>query len=206
MPRRLNFEQAGAAATTGLTALQGIDDALHVGRGENVLIFGATGAVGTLAIQFAKRHSARVIATASDSEGAGLVRKLGADAVFDARTSDAAERLRLLAPDGIDAALVLAGSETLEACLDLVRYDGRIAYPNGISPEPRKRRKVQLIVYNAEPGPREFERLEHAAVQARLTVPIAEAFPLDQAAKAHERLEQGHILGRIVLRIRGIIS
>jgi NADPH:quinone reductase-like Zn-dependent oxidoreductase len=202
MPRRLDFEQAGAGATTGLTALQGIDDALRVGRGENVLIFGATGAVGTLAIQFAKRRHARVIATASDKDGAELVRKLGADEVLDPRSSDAAERLQQLAPDGINAALVLAGSEILETCLDLVQHDGRIAYPNGVSPEPRKRRKIQVIAYNAEPGPKEFERLEHAAAQARLTVPIAETFPLEQAAKAHERLQQGHILGRIVLRIR----
>ncbi len=203
MPRRLDFEQAGAGATTGLTALQGIDDALRVGRDETVLVFGATGAVGTLAVQFAKRHRARVIATASDSAGAELVRKLGADGVFDARSSDAVERLQQLAPDGIDAALVLAGSEKLEECLDLVRHDGRIAYPNGVSPEPGKRRGIQRIAYNAEPGPREFERLEHAATRARLAVPVAEIFPLEHAAKAHERLEQGHILGRIVLRIRG---
>ncbi len=202
MPRRLNFEQAGASATTGLTALQGIDDALRVGRGETVLIFGATGAVGTLAIQFAKRHRARVIATASDSEGTELARKLGADALFDARSNDAAARLRQLAPDGIHAALVLAGSETLEACLDLVRYDGRIAYPNGVWPEPKKRRNIPVTAYDGTAGPKEFERLEHAATQARLSVPVAAVFPLEQAAKAHERIAQGHILGRIVLRIK----
>lgn len=143
-----------------------------------------------------------MIATASSSEGAELVTKLGADRVFDARSNVAAELVRQLAPDGIDAALVLAGSETLEACLDLVRQNGRIAYPNGVWPEPRKRRKIQVIAYNAVPGPREFERLEHEAIRARLTVPIAESFPLDQAAQAHERLQQGHILGRIVLSIR----
>ncbi len=202
MPRRLDFEQAGAGATTGLTALQGIDDALRVGRGETVLIFGATGAVGTLAIQFAKRHGARVIATASDSQGAELVLKLGSNGVFDARSSDAVERLGQLAPDGIDAALILAGSETLEACLDLVRSDGRIAYPNGVWPVPRKRRNIQVTSYDAQPGPKEFERLEHAAAKARLIIPISEVFPLREASKAHERLEQGHILGRIVLRIR----
>ena len=201
MPRRLDFKQAGAGATTGLTALQGIDDALRVGRAERVLIFGATGAVGTLAIQFAKRHGARVIATASDKDGAELARKLGAEAVFDARRNDASEVLQRLAPEGIDAALVLAGSDVLDACLDLVPRGGRIAYPNGVSPEPRKRRGVQVAAYNAESGPREFERLEHAAVEARLTVPIAEAFPLERAASAHERLEQGHILGRIALTI-----
>jgi NADPH:quinone reductase-like Zn-dependent oxidoreductase len=203
MPRRLDMLQAGAGATTGLTALQGIDDALRLGRDETVLIFGATGAVGTLAVQFAKRLRARVIATASSTEGADLLGKLGADRVFDARSNDAADLLHRLAPDGIDAALVLAGGESLEACLDLVKHDhGRLAFPNGVWPEPRKRRKIQVLAYNAEPGPREFERLEHAAAQARLTVPIAGVFSLEQAAKAHETLEQGHVLGRIVLKIR----
>lgn len=201
MPRRLNFLEAAAGATTGLTALQGIDDALRVAKGETVLIFGATGAVGTLAIQFAKRKRARVLATASGKEAAALAKKLGADGIFDARGDDALERLKALAPDGIDAALVLAGSDNLESCLDLVRSDGRIAFPNGVWPEPRKRRNIQVLSYNGEPGQRQFERLEHAAVEARLTVPIAGIFPLEQAVKAHERLEEGHILGRIVLKI-----
>ena len=56
---------AGAIATTGLTALQGIDDALKIKRGETITIHGASGGVGTLAIQFAKLRGARVLATAS---------------------------------------------------------------------------------------------------------------------------------------------
>jgi NADPH:quinone reductase len=200
MPRRLNFLEAAAGTTTGLTALQGIDDALRVGKNETLLVFGATGGVGSLAVQFAKRKRARVLATASGSQAMTLVKKLGADGIFDARGDDAAERLKALAPDGIDAALVLAGSDNLEACLDLVRPGGRIAFPNGVWPEPRKRRKVQVLSYNGEAGRRQFERLEHATVEARLKVPIAGVFSLGQAARAHERLEEGRILGRIVLK------
>jgi NADPH2:quinone reductase len=203
MPRRLDFREAAAGMTTGLTALQGIDDALRVHKDETVLIFGSTGGVGTLAIQFAKRKRARVLATASGSEASMLAKKLGADGIFDARDADAVERLKALAPEGIDAALVLAAGDTLEACLDLVKPEGRIAYPNGVWPEPKKRRKVQVHSYNAETGQHAFERLEQAAVEALLKVPIAADFPLEHAAKAHERIEQGHIRGRIVLLIRG---
>ena len=202
MPRRLDFEQAGAGATTGLTALQGIDDLLRVKPGETVLIFGATGGVGTLAIQFAKRHRARVLATSSTLEGAKLAAKLGAEGVFDARSSQGAERLRELTPDGVDAALILAGNENLEACLDLVKAGGRVAYPNGIWPEPRQRRKFTVRAYDAVPGQVRLARLEEAVAEARLTVPVAEVFPLEQAAQAHERLEQGPVVGRVVLRIR----
>ncbi len=204
MPRRLNFTEAAAGSTTGLTALQGIDDALRVSRGETVLIFGATGGVGSLAIQFAKRKRARVIATATGTDAALLAKRLGADGIFDARGEGAVDELTALAPDGIDAALVLAGSDVLESCLDLVRPGGRIAYPNGVWPEPKKRRKVQVLSYNAEIGPHQFERLEHAVAQARLSVPIAEVLPLEQAAKAHELIEKGHIRGRIALKMRRI--
>lgn len=90
-PKHLDLLHLGAAAVTGLTALQGIDDHLRVRRGETVLIFGVTGAVGTLAIQFAKRRKARVIATASGREATTLVRSLGADGGFDPRSDDATE-------------------------------------------------------------------------------------------------------------------
>jgi NADPH:quinone reductase-like Zn-dependent oxidoreductase len=189
-------------AATGVTALQGIDDHLRVRRRETVLIFGASGAVGTLAVQFAKRRRARVLAMVRGRRAAALVRRLGADAVIDTRKGDAPERLRALAPNGIDAVLALAGGDALERCLSFVRPGGRVAYPDGVEPEPRRRRGVRLLVYNAATGPSQFARLGRAAAEARLRVPIAAIYPLAQAAKAHARLERGHVLGRIVLRIR----
>ena len=114
IPRHLDLVHAGGGAVTGLTALQGIDRALKVRRGETVLIFfGASGAVGTLAVQFAKRRGVRVIGTASGRPAAALVRRLGADAVIDARSHRLPEQLRALAPDGIDAVLALAGGDEL---------------------------------------------------------------------------------------------
>jgi NADPH:quinone reductase len=202
VPRRLDLLRAGAAAVTGLTALQGIDDALQVRQQETLLVFGASGAVGALAVQFAKRRRARVLATARSGEASAFVHRLGADAVIDIRSRNAPERLRELAPGGIDAALALAGGDALEPCLSLVRAGGRVAYPNGVEPEPRRRRRVRLLAYNAVAGPREFARLERAVAEARLRVPIAAIYPLAQASKAHARIERGHVLGRIVLRIR----
>jgi NADPH:quinone reductase-like Zn-dependent oxidoreductase len=199
-PRRLSMLEAGAGAVTGLTALQGIDDILRVRAGETLLIFGASGAVGTLAVQFGKRRKARVVATASGREATALLRRLGADQVVDARREP--ERLSALAPDGVDAALVLAGGKALEIMLDHVRPGGRIAYPNGVEPAPRRRRRIQVSAYDAEGGPRQFSRLDKAVTEARLRVPIAAIFPLAQAAKAHARVEKGHVLGRVVLRIR----
>jgi NADPH2:quinone reductase len=160
----------------------------------------ATGAVGTLAVQFARHKGATVIATASGPEAARLVRKLGAQRVIDARSKDAMKQLNEAAPKGIDAALILSGGRKVEQFLDHVRPRGRVAFPNGVEPAPKKRGNLRMRAYNAKAGPREFARLKTAVEKAGLKVPLTE-FPLTQAAKAHERLERGHILGRIVLRV-----
>jgi NADPH:quinone reductase-like Zn-dependent oxidoreductase len=200
MPSHLNFLQAAAGAVTGLTALQGVEDALKVRKGETVLIFGASGAVGTLAVQFAKLAGARVIATASDREAARVVRRLGSDEVVDARRVRDLARLGDLVPDGLDAVLALAGGEGLERCLTFLRKGGRLAYPNGIEPEPRSRRDIRRRTYDAAANAREFSRLTRAIDKARLRVPIAATFALADAADAHRQLRR-HVVGRIVLRI-----
>jgi NADPH:quinone reductase-like Zn-dependent oxidoreductase len=201
IPKRLDLLHAGASAVTGLTALQGIDDHLRVRRGTTILVFGATGAVGTLAVQFAKRHGARVIGTARGGSGVTLLKKLQIDAVVDL-TKKGPDQLRALAPGGLDAALALAGGKALEQMLDQMRPGGRIAFPNGVEPAPRKRSKIRIKSYDAIASPKHFARLNRAVEEARLQVPIAAVYPLAQASKAHERIERGHVLGRIVLRIR----
>jgi NADPH2:quinone reductase len=84
---------AGAIPTTGLSALQGIDDVLHVKKGEKILIHGAAGGVRTIAFQFEKLRGVQVLATATGEDGVALVRRPGTDAAVDAlreNISDAA--------------------------------------------------------------------------------------------------------------------
>jgi NADPH:quinone reductase len=202
VPRALDLKHAGAVPVAGITALDGIDDALHVKKGERVIIYGASGGLGVFAVQFAKLRGARVLAVASGSDGVALVRKLGADAAVDGRGGDIARAAKEFAPEGVDAILALAGGDTLERCIDALRKGGRLAYPNGIEPEPKHRRGIKTKPYDGTPGREEFEHLGRAVEAARLQVPIAAEFPLADARLAHERLTQGHILGKIVLRVR----
>jgi NADPH:quinone reductase-like Zn-dependent oxidoreductase len=202
-PDVLSLKEAGAVATTGLTALQGVDDVLKITRGEAVVIHGASGGVGSLAVQFAKMRGARVLATASGEDGIRFVRGLGADATADGRQDDLGAAALRLAPDGVDAVLALAGGPPLTRLLDAVKRGGRVAFPNGVEPPPRKRRGILVKSYDATAGVREFERLGRAIEKARLKVPIAASYPLQQAAAAHQRLAKGHVLGKIVLRVRG---
>jgi NADPH:quinone reductase len=201
VPKRLDLTDAGAVATTGLTALQGID-ALDPRPRHTVLIFGASGAVGTMAVQFAVQRGAHVIATASGAAAARLVRKLGAHRVIDARRAGFIDQLRKFAPDGVDRVLALAGGDELERCLDFVRPQGRVAHPNGIEPVPKERRTFRIRSYDAVANPRHFDTLNRYLGNGNIRVPIAARYPLGKAAQAHRRLDREHVLGRMVLRVR----
>jgi len=199
IPLNMNMEEAGAIATSGLTALQGIDDALSLRSGEVIAIHGAAGGVGSIAVQFAKWRGARVIATATTEAGLHLVRRLGADHAVLGHAANIVGAAASLAPDGLDAVLALAGGATLEPIIDLVKRAGRVAYPNGISPPPRKRAGLRLASYDAVSNIEEFARLNLAIEASKLVVPIAGAYPLQQAADAHRGLQRGHVLGKVVL-------
>ncbi len=201
VPPGLTLRDAGAIGTTGLTAIQGIDDALHLRRGETLIIHGAAGGVGTLALQFARLRGVRVLATASGADGLALVRQLGADAAVDGREGDITAAARAFAPAGVDAVLALAGGDALERCIDALQPHGRVAFPSGVRPEPRARDGLAIIRYDAVAGPAQFEHLNQAITAAKLTVPIAAQYPLADAAQAHRRLDSGHVLGKIVLRM-----
>lgn len=202
IPHRMTLEHAGAIATTGLTALQGIEEVLRLKKGESIAIHGASGGVGTLAVQFAKLHGARVLATATRPDGIKLVRAMGADVVVDGRHGDIGGAAREFAPNGLDAVLAFAGGDGLDALVAALHQGGRVAYPSGIEPEPPRRRGVTFTRYDAVSGVRQFERLNRAVEAAKLKVPIAASYPMRQAAKAQQRLAEGHVLGKIVLRVQ----
>jgi NADPH:quinone reductase len=197
-------EKASALAISGLSALQGIDDVLQLKKGETLIIHGAAGAVGTIAIQLAKLRGVRVLATATTEDGLELARRLGADAVVNGQTGDIAAAAKQFAPQGVDAVLGLAGGDSLERCVDSLRRDGpgRVAYLYGLEPLPRPRGAIRMILYNFVAGTPQLERLNKAVVARKLHVPVAAEYSLAEAAEAHKRLEAGHLLGKIVLLAR----
>ena len=200
IPSSLELAEAGAIACIGLTALQGIEDHLVVKQGEAAAVHGASGAVGHLAVQFARLRGAKVLATASGEDGVALVRGLGADVGLDGKKDDLAAAARRFAPQGLDKLLALIGGEVLEHLLAAMHEGGRAAWPNGIEPEPRRRPGIEFLSYDATPGVDEFARLTRAVEAAQLKVHIGAAFPLAQAAQAHRRLAARHVLGKMVLR------
>ena len=174
---------------------------MHIAAGETLINHGAAGGVGTLAVQFAKLRGAKILATVSGEDEIAQVKQLGADAVVDGRHGDILAAARAFAPTGVDAVLAFAGGDSLERCIDAVKHGGRLAYPNGVR-VPKARQGVTIIRYDAIAGPKEFERLNKAIVAVKLQVPVAAEFPLAAAADAQRRVEAGHVVGEVVLRIR----
>jgi NADPH:quinone reductase-like Zn-dependent oxidoreductase len=182
-----------------ITALRGLDDTLGLQPGESLLVFGASGGIGHLAVQLAKRMGARVFAVASGDDGVALVQRLGADAVVDGHKDDVAAAAREFAPEGLDAALLTAGGEAAERALTALREGGRVAYPNGVEPEPQPRSGLTVRSYDGTSDPQVIEKLNRLIGSGTFVVHIARTFPLDQAAEAHRALET-HYLGKLALQ------
>ena len=199
VPKELPIEQAGAMPSDALTALQGLDDVLGLRQGESLMIFGASGGVGHLAVQLAKRMGARVLAIASGDDGVAFVRRLGADSVLDGHKGNVVAAAREFAPDGIDIALLTAGGEVADQALATVRDGGRVAHPNGVMPLPKARPQLRLQTYNVIPNTQLFKKLNQLIQSGPFEVNVGRIFSLEQAAEAHRALDQ-HYLGKLALR------
>ena len=199
VPGKLTMEQAGVMPVDAVTALMGLDDTLGLAKGESVMIFGASGGIGHMAVQLAKRMGARVFAVASGQDGVELVKRLGADAVVDGRRDDVAAEARKFAPNGIDTALVTAGGGPTNKALSAVRDGGRIAYPTGVEPEPEAQPWLTVSRYDGTPTGKTIERLNQLIEAGPFEVHVARTFPLEKAAEAQSALSQ-HYLGKLALR------
>ncbi|MFJ4090317.1 NADP-dependent oxidoreductase [Kitasatospora sp. NPDC089913] len=189
-PAALDWAQAGGLPLAGLTALQSLR-AVGVGPGDTVLVHAAAGGVGHLAVQIARALGARVIGTAGERNH-DYLRELGAEPV---RYGEGlAERVRALAPEGVDAALDLVGGDAVEVSAGLVADPARIASIADFGVKARGGRYVWV-----RPDAAGLAELAALADEGRLTVTVASTFPLAQAASAQALSAEGRTRGKIVL-------
>jgi NADPH:quinone reductase-like Zn-dependent oxidoreductase len=199
IPASMDIEEAGALGVDGITALRGLDDQLRLLTGDSVMIFGASGGIGHIAVQLAKRMGARVFAVASGADGVDLVRRLGADVAVDGRRDDVPKAARAFAPEELDAALVLVGGRRTDEALQTVKRGGRIAYPQGVEPEPRGPEGTTVLAYDGTPGAEAFDRLNRLIGSGPFHVELGRTYRLEDAAKAHRELGQ-HFLGKLAFK------
>jgi len=199
-PAGLSWEQAAGLMLTGATAFH-LLTATEVAAGDTVLIHGASGGVGLMAVQLALGRGARVIATASASKHDQL-RTLGAEPV--AYGPGLSNRVRALAGDGVDVALDTAGTdEAVDTSIELVADRNRIATIAAFARGAAAGIKVLGGGPGADPGTeiRDAARLELAreAEAGRLQVFVSATFPLSDVIAAHRALLDRRGSGKIIL-------
>ncbi|MGW1914461.1 NADP-dependent oxidoreductase [Streptomyces sp. NPDC002076] len=192
-PRNLSFEEAAGLPLAGLTAYQVLVKVLEVARDETVLVHAAAGGVGSLAVQIAAHLGARVIGTASERNH-DFVRGLGGLPVTYGE--GLAERVRALAPDGVEAVFDTVGGDTLKTSANLLAPEGRlasIADPGVVSLGGR--------YYFVRPDAQDLSTLSRLAEQGVVSVHVQETFPLERAADAHRTNQTGRTRGKIVVTV-----
>jgi NADPH:quinone reductase-like Zn-dependent oxidoreductase len=198
IPEGLGVAEAGALGLAGTAALTAIE-AAGAGVGESVLISGATGGVGAIAVQYALARGARVIATARPGAEAAFVTQLsgGAADLVD-YPGDLDGQVRALAPGGVAAALHLAGDGNQIA--GLVADGGRLVSTLGFTGEGLTDRDLTVVPVMAHPDDAILTRLAADAASGLIRVPITATYPLERASQAFADFGSG-ALGKLAISL-----
>ena len=197
-PARLTHQQAAALPLVSLTAWQALIESGGLRRGQTVLIHGGSGGVGSVAIQIAKAHGARVVTTASAGNH-DFVRSLGADVVIDYRS----ERFEDVA-SGVDLVLDTIGGDTQVRSFEVLKDGGTLVSLVGLGPAagtpPRGIKATSILV---GPNAEQLGRIAALVDSGALRPEVSLVLPLEKAADAHRQIETGHTRGKIVLEVAG---
>lgn len=189
VPSHLKMVVAGGMPCVALTAQTGLE-ALKVNKDQHLLVFGASGGVGSLAVWLGKEKGATVTGTARP-DAQDYVRSLGATHAVDSSKRFAAEKF--------DACMVTASSDKLPEFLAHLKDKAPLGYPNGVEPKPSLLGHP-VLAFDGEMSRAAIDRLNDAI--GSKTIPLrTQVFPLTEVVEAHKRIEQGHVIGKIVLQI-----
>ncbi len=210
-PTNLTFEQAAAVPVSGLTAMQGLTGAGRIEAGQKVLVIGASGGVGTFAVQIAKALGAEVTGVASGAK-VELVRSIGADHVVDYTTDDFADGAKQY-----DLILDMAGNSSLSRLRSALAPRGTLVigggegggrWFGGIDRQLRaiamslfvRQRLSTFVVKEHHAG---LERLAELAQNGQVVPVIERVYPLGEMPAAMRHLAGGHARGKLVIAVEG---
>ena len=198
-PRTLDHVHAAGVPLAALTAWQALfgngGPSLELGARQTLLILGASGGVGSFALQFATWEKARVVAADRSGQEAQL-RALGAAQVIDTRTQ------RLDSAGEVDAVLDLVGGELQSAAWAQLRRGGTLASTMGAPPEAdAKARGAKAVAVYTKTNASQLDEISKPIDAGSIRVKVAKALPLQAAQQAHELLERGGVHGKVVLTV-----
>jgi len=209
VPDGLTFEDAAAFPLVFETAYRMLATKARLAEGEWILIWGIGGGVATASLAIAKALGANAVVTSSSDAKLTRARELGADATVNHETDDVVAAVKDVTGGGAHVVVDDVGEATWAKTLNAARADGRICVcgaTTGPNP-PAQLHRIwwkQLTIYGSTMGTRaDFEAVYDLVASGRVKPVVDEVFPLAEAAAAHERLERGEQLGKIVLRIPG---
>jgi NADPH:quinone reductase-like Zn-dependent oxidoreductase len=207
LPGELSFESAAAFPLVFETAYRMLATKAALQEGEWVLVWGIGSGVSTATLAIAKALGGRVIVTSSSSEKLERAHELGADATFNHETDDVPAGVKELTGGGAHVVVDHVGEATWKRSLEAARPAGRVCVcgaTTGPNP-PANLHRIwwkQLTVFGSTMGTKQDFEAVYELVKAGRAVPIVDTvFPLAEAAAAHQRLEAGDQLGKIILRI-----
>lgn len=195
-PESLDFENAAAIAVGALTSWQAICDHAKLRRGQKILITGASGGVGSMAVQLAKAKGAFVIGTASGKNEA-FVRGLGADEFVDYTKQKFEEVVK-----DADVVFDTVGGETLKRSFQTLKKGGALV--TTVSPPPADKAKefgVTATMVEAKPSAKQLAEINQLIDDGKLKTEVAMVLPLADVKKAHQLSESGRTRGKIVLQV-----
>ena len=194
-PESLDFENAAAVAVGALTSWQAIFDIANLQSGQRILITGASGGVGSMAVQLAKAKGAFVIATAS-GKNEDFVRSLGADEFVDYTREKFEEMVK-----EVDVVYDTVGGDTLERSFQTLKRGGflvtTVAPP---SEEKAEKFDVRIAMVGVEPSAKQLGEINQLIAAGKLKTHVATVLPLAEVRKAHQLSESGRTRGKIILR------
>ena len=200
-PKSLDFENAAAIPLGALTAWQAIFDLANLSRGQRILIAGASGGVGSLAVQLAKAKGAFVIGLAS-GRNEEFVRDLGADEFVDYTKQKFEEIVK-----DVDVVFDAVGGNTFERAFQTLRKGGflvtSVAFP---SEDKAQEFEVKAARVFCKPNANELAEITRLIDEGKLKAHISTILPLAEVKKALQLSESGHTRGKIVLQIRSELT
>lgn len=209
IPDGVSFEEAAAFPLVFETAYRMLVTRAHLQPGEWVLVWGIGGGVATASMSIAKALGASVVVTSSSDAKLERARELGADATVNHASEDVVARVKELTAGGAHVVVDDVGEATWRRTLDAARPEGRIVVcgattgPNPPAGLHRVWWKQLSILGSTMGSPQDFQAVYDLVASGRARPVIDRVFPLAEARAAHERLEAGEQLGKIVFRIPG---